>query len=115
MILTKELGSMKRVLRRLDHLTKDDIVTNKGKVACEISAGDEILLSEFMYSGGFENLEKAELCAVLSMFVCDESGGGKSEQGVVRDEKLGPICSDLLDLARKVVKVYQESKIEVDE
>ena len=45
---------MKRVLRRLDHLTKDDIVTDKGKVACEISAGDEILLSEFIFSGGFE-------------------------------------------------------------
>lgn len=106
---------MKRVLRRLDHLTKEDIVTHKGKVACEISAADEILLSELVFSGSFEHLQKGELCAILSMFVCDESGGAKGDQGVVKDEKLGSICMEVLDMARKIVKIYQESKIEVDE
>jgi len=35
---------MKRVLRRLGFLSKDEIVQLKGKVACEISACDEILV-----------------------------------------------------------------------
>ena len=35
---------MKRVLRRLEFLDKNDIVGIKGKVACEISACDELLV-----------------------------------------------------------------------
>lgn len=36
---------MKRVLRRLGFINKDDIVLTKGKVACEISACDEIIVN----------------------------------------------------------------------
>ena len=35
---------MKRVLRRLGFIDKNDIVQLKGKVACEISACDEIIV-----------------------------------------------------------------------
>lgn len=43
---------MKRVLRRLGFINKDDIVLTKGKVACEISACDEIIVffNFFCYS-----------------------------------------------------------------
>jgi len=39
-----DLKCMKRVLRRLGFINKDDIVLTKGKVACEISACDEIIV-----------------------------------------------------------------------
>jgi len=65
---------MKRVLRRLGHLDSNDIVTHKGNVACEISAGDEIVITELVFSGLFGKLNEKEVCALLSMFVCDESG-----------------------------------------
>jgi len=50
-------------------------VQTKRQVACEISAGDELLLTEIMMNGFFEDLEKGHICALLSMFVCDEGGG----------------------------------------
>lgn len=45
-----------------------------GKVACEISAGDEIVITELVFSGLFGKLNEKEVCAILSMFVCDENG-----------------------------------------
>jgi ATP-dependent RNA helicase DOB1 len=37
-----ELKHRKRVLRRLEFITADDVVEMKGRVACEISTGDEV-------------------------------------------------------------------------
>lgn len=36
MILNSELKNMKRVLRRMDYINKDDVVQTKGRMACEI-------------------------------------------------------------------------------
>jgi ATP-dependent RNA helicase DOB1 len=47
MILSDDLKRMKRVMRRLNWLNKDEIVEVKGKVACEVSACDEILVLLF--------------------------------------------------------------------
>lgn len=44
MVLSEELKRMKRVMRRLDFISKDEIVEIKGKVACELSCCDEIIV-----------------------------------------------------------------------
>ena len=44
MVLSDDLKRMMRVMRRLGLVSKDEIVEMKGKVACELSAGDEILV-----------------------------------------------------------------------
>jgi ATP-dependent RNA helicase DOB1 len=53
MIMSKELVNMKRVMRRLDMVDKNDVPHLKGKVAAGISAGDEILVTELIFSGFF--------------------------------------------------------------
>lgn len=105
---------MKRVMRRLGFLDTKEIVTYKGKVACEISAGDELVISELVFGGGFEGLKGDEVCALLSMFVCDEGGKGDETQ-TVKDEKLQNRCLGVLEVARKVWRIFQESKIQIDE
>lgn len=40
-----ELKKRKRVLRRLEFTTAEDVVEMKGRVACEISTGDEVCIS----------------------------------------------------------------------
>ena len=45
-----ELKCRKRVLRRLRFLTNDDVIEMKGRVACEISSGDELLLTEMIFN-----------------------------------------------------------------
>lgn len=53
MIMKNELVNMKRVMRRLDMCDKNDVPNIKGKVACSISASDELLVTELLFSGAF--------------------------------------------------------------
>jgi superfamily II RNA helicase len=55
-------------------------------VACEISAADELLTSELMFSGLFSDMTGLEIAALLSALVHDESG--KEEKTSVRSPRL---------------------------
>ena len=54
MIMSTELISMKRVMRRLELIDKNDVPQLKGKVAASISAADELLTTELIFSGFFQ-------------------------------------------------------------
>jgi ATP-dependent RNA helicase DOB1 len=68
----EELKGRKRVLRRLGFIDNDDVVQMKGRVACEISSGDELLLTELMFGGVFNTLTPEQAAALLSVFVFQE-------------------------------------------
>jgi ATP-dependent RNA helicase DOB1 len=68
----EELKSRKRVLRRLGFTSADDIVDVKGRVACEISTGDELLLTELIFNGVFNPLAPEYCAGLLSCFVFTE-------------------------------------------
>ena len=106
-----ELKARKRVLRRLGFTTADDIVDVKGRVACEISTGDELLLTELIFNGAFNTLAP-EMCAgLLSCFVFTE----KSEQQVKLKEDLAAPLRVMQELARQIAKVSRESKLPLKE
>ena len=46
MLMKEELKGMRRVLRKLGHLSDDGVIQNKGRVACEVSTADELLTTE---------------------------------------------------------------------
>lgn len=71
----EELKCRKRVLRRLGFTTSTDIVDMKGRVACEISSGDELLLTELIFNGVFNSLLPEQCAALLSCFVFGEKVG----------------------------------------
>lgn len=68
----EELKCRKRVLRRLGFTGPTDTVDIKGRVACEISTGDELLLTELIFNGVFNTLTPEQCVALLSCFVFDE-------------------------------------------
>ena len=69
----EELKCRKRVLRRLEFISSnDDIVEMKGRVACEISSGDELLLTELIFNGVFNPLIPEQCAGLLSCFVFTE-------------------------------------------
>lgn len=68
----EELKYRKRVLRRLGFTTSADIVDMKGRVACEISTGDELLLTELIFNGVFNPLSPEQCAGLLSCFVFTE-------------------------------------------
>ena len=113
MVLEDDLKCMKRVLRRLEFTNKDDIVQIKGKVACDISACDEIMITELMFSGLFNEMESNEIAALLSSLVHDESPN--AEKTGIKQEKLQKFYGLLLEHGRRIVKIYNESKINIDE
>ncbi|WFD26071.1 RNA helicase [Malassezia nana] len=106
-----ELKCRKRVLRRLGFTSADDIVEKKGRVACEISTGDELLLTELMFNGTFNELTPEQCAALLSCFVFGE----KSEHPArLREELTGPLRV-LQDTARRIAQVSVESQLPVVE
>ena len=60
-----DLRRRKRVLRRLGFCTPNDIIELKGRVACEISSGDELLLTELIFNGNFNELTPEQAAALL--------------------------------------------------
>ncbi|GAA5881752.1 hypothetical protein JCM16303_006439 [Sporobolomyces ruberrimus] len=102
-----ELRNRTRALRRLGFATNDGVVEQKGRVACEISSGDELLLTEMIFGGVFNDLTPQQCAALLSCFVFDE----KSEQtSKLKDELSGPFRV-MQEAARRIAKIAVESKL----
>lgn len=106
-----ELKYRKRVLRRLGYCTSADVIEFKGRVACELSSGDELLITEMIFNGVFNNLTTGQCVSLLSCFVCDEKS---SEQPASAEELSGPL-RQMQDLARRIAKVSVECKLVLDE
>jgi len=79
----------------------------KGRVACEISTGDELLLTELIFNGAFNTLLPEQCAGLLSCFVFTE----KSEQQTKLTEELAAPLRVMQELARRIAKVSQESKL----
>lgn len=79
-----ELKHRKRVLRRLGYCTATDVIEFKGRVACELSSGDELLITEMIFNGIFNDLSVGQCVSLLSCFVCDE----KSSEAPASAEEL---------------------------
>jgi len=109
-ILKDELKGMKRVLRRLGYTTSEDIIETKGRVACEINAADELVITELIFGGVFNELEPEQSVSLLSCFVFQEKVDGNMR---LRDELAGPFRL-LQETARKIAKISQESKLTID-
>lgn len=106
-----ELKNMKRVLRRLGYCSPQDVIDIKGRVACEITSGDELLLTEMLFNGAFADLTSHQINSLLSCFVFDE----KTEQVAKLIEDLEKPLKIMQDLARRIAIVSKEASLDVDE
>lgn len=59
-----ELKNRSRVLKKLGHIDADGVVQLKGRAACLIDTGDELLITELMFNGEF---------MILSSHFCNKS------------------------------------------
>lgn len=102
---------MKRVMRRLDMVDKNDVPHLKGKVAASLSAADEILATELIFSGFFQELTPVQMAAVLSCLVYTDT---KSEGEPPKDESLSEPFAKLQEVTNMVATVMEESNIELN-
>jgi ATP-dependent RNA helicase DOB1 len=106
-----ELKCRKRVLRRLGFINDADVVQLKARVACEISTGDELVLSELLFNRFFNEMSPEHCAAVLSCFIFEE----KSNQKIELKDVLQKAYREVQAQARIIAKVSQESKLPLDE
>lgn len=104
------LKKMKRVLRRLGHIDGENVIQLKGRIACEVSTADELVITELIFNGVFNELDPAQTAALLSALIFTEKG---DDAGKVRDELDRPL-RQLREAARRVAEIYEESKITID-
>ncbi|KAJ6123841.1 hypothetical protein N7471_011158 [Penicillium samsonianum] len=107
-----ELKCRKRVLRRFGFINEAEVVQLKARVACEISTGDELMLSELLFNGFFNNLTAEQIASVMSCFVFEEKV--KEAPALAKDELAKPL-KEIQSQARIIAKVSQESKMAVNE
>jgi ATP-dependent RNA helicase DOB1 len=106
-----ELKARKRVLRRLGFINDADVVQLKARVACEISTGDELVLSELLFNRFFNELSPEHCAAALSCFIFEE----KAEDPTSMKDDLQKIFRQIQVQARAVAKVSMECKVLVNE
>lgn len=106
-----ELKNRKRVLRRLGFIDEAGVVQIKARVACEISTGDELVLTELLFNRFFNELTPEQCAACLSCFIFEEKS---NEQNPLKDELEKPY-RDIQKQARVIAKISQESKLTVNE
>ncbi|KAJ5193958.1 RNA helicase ATP-dependent SK12/DOB1 [Penicillium cf. griseofulvum] len=107
-----ELKCRKRVLRRFGFINEAEVVQLKARVACEISTGDELMLSELLFNGFFNNLTAEQIASVMSCFVFEEKV--KEAPALTKDELAKPL-KEIQSQARIIAKVSQESKMAMNE
>jgi ATP-dependent RNA helicase DOB1 len=83
LVLNEELISMKKVLTRLNYLDKNNLVTFKGQVACNITSGDTIILTEILFNNFLNNMNEIDIGVILSCFVGGEGGIFKKDKNLV--------------------------------
>ena len=110
LLQVEELQCRKRVLRRLGYATDEDIITDKGRVACELSSADELVLAEMLYSGVFSQLDAEETAALLSCFVFEE----RAPTAHLPDNLSGHL-RNMQSQAKRIAKVSNECKLVLDE
>ncbi|CAM6129641.1 unnamed protein product [Calypogeia fissa] len=110
LVFKDELKARKKVLRRLGYASVDGVVEMKGRVACEISSADELILTELIFAGSFKELSVEQIVALVSCFVWQEKGKNKMK---LQEDLAGPF-SQLQDVARRVGKVQLDCKMQID-
>ena len=113
LVLRDDLRRKKRVLRRLGYTNQDNVIEKKGRTACEISTADELLLTEIIFNGVFNDLSVEEAVALCSCLIYDEKK--KEEQAALPlAENLHTPIRQIEELARQVAKTVHEANVTID-
>lgn len=90
-----------QVLKELQFIDESSRIQLKGKVACEIHSGDELVLTELILDNVLADYEPAEIAALLSAFVFQEKT--MSEPALTANLERGK--KTIIDISEKVNEV----------
>ena len=110
-VLNEELVNRKKVLKHFDFIN-NETVNAKGQVACLLSSGDELVLTQILYHGLFNDIEPDYLCAVLSCFLTEERE--QKEEKEIKNLELKQYFERVKEVATKVAEVLEEKRLDID-
>lgn len=116
LVLNEELINMQRVMRRLDFVTKDEILTTKGQIICDISGADELLTAELLFSGFFKDLTLEEIGSAIYCCLSKEGNSRKEEELSLNQDKkakkdIEKIYTEIKKKAEHIAEILEECKI----
>uniref|UniRef100_A0A158QGV4 Superkiller viralicidic activity 2-like 2 n=1 Tax=Rodentolepis nana TaxID=102285 RepID=A0A158QGV4_RODNA len=110
LIQMDDLVARKRVLRRLGFVSANDVIELKGRVACEITSGNELVLTELLFEGIFARLSAEQTASLLSCFIFDDRVSTMPELSSEMAEAL----RTLQNTARRIAKISRECRLPID-
>merc|ERR1712187_321462 len=110
MVMGDDLRAMRRTLRRLEFIDKSGVVQMKGRMACELTSCDEILMTEIVFQNVFADMEANNIIALCSCLIFDE----KSEDPITNNLDLMKAFDTCKGIARNVAEVMLENKLPID-
>ena len=109
--MREELRKMKKVLTQLGYISNNGVLSSKGRFCCELSTADELVVTDMVFDGLFNDLSVEQAVALLSCFIHKEA--------MKEAPKLaGPVQAPfekLQNIARNVARTCAEAKLQVDE
>ncbi|PVV05142.1 hypothetical protein BB560_000339 [Smittium megazygosporum] len=106
-----ELKSRKRILRKLGLTNEEDVIQMKGRVACEITTGDELVLTELIFNGVFNDLSPEHISALLSCFVFQEKSNDDPPKLAA---ELAASLRIMKDTIKRIAQVSVECSFPID-
>ncbi len=102
----------KSVLRTLNYIDENDTVCVKGRVACEVNTCEEIIVTEMIFEGILNELEPAEIAAVLSALIFQEKTSA-SELDSELPDRLRIACEKMTTIAMNLGQLQYEHGIQI--
>lgn len=112
-VMQRDLTEMRLIIEKLGFIDSDGIITDKGRVASVITAGDELVMTELMFSGLLNEMTSQQIASLMCAFAADE--GAKDEPEIPDEmqqpwEKLMAICERAYNVMLECGRNEQKDK-----
>jgi antiviral helicase SKI2 len=101
------------VLRNLGYINEENVLLLKGRVSIEISSCHELLATEVLFSGLFDNLTPPECAAIVSVLVSGTTT--PKDAPVIIPPTLAQLLKEMRVMATKLLEILVQNSIYVDE
>lgn len=107
--LLPDYESRLAVLKDTDFINDNQNVLLKGRVACEISTGYELVLTELILDNFLGDFEPEEIVALLSVFIYE--GRTREEEPAVPTPRLTKGKKKIQEIYSKMLQVYEKHQV----
>lgn len=114
LVMMPEYHQRLNVLKELGFIDQNSVVKLKGRVACEINAGDSLVLTEMLMDNVFADMDGKEVVALLSAFVFQEKTQVPLDEIKARlTPRLNDALSDTQLIVQKVAVIQRNYQLHV--